>query len=77
MSLKTDSSNEKVFVFKSDDIEGVEKNIRMGDSVVSVDGARCRSLDEMVSLIGYGERREVPLMLERDSMLIDGYIKFN
>lgn len=77
LSLKTDSLNEKIFVFKSDNIEGVQTSVRMGDSVLAVDGVRCKSLDEMVSLIGYGEDRQINLLVERDSKLIDGHIIFN
>ena len=46
----------------------------MGDSVIAVGGVRCRSLDEMMALVGYGENKKLDLLLERDSKLIDGYL---
>ena len=74
LSLKNDSANQKVFVFKSDHVKGVESNVKMGDSVIAVGGVRCRSLDEMMALVGYGENKKLDLLLERDSKLIDGYL---
>jgi C-terminal processing protease CtpA/Prc len=77
LSLKSDSSHQGIFVFKTDSVKGVDTDLKMGDTVIGVNGGKCRNMDEFVSLLGYGEDEIVDLQILRNGKFSSARLKFD
>jgi PDZ domain-containing secreted protein len=78
MSLKTEKAEDGIFVFDVKLREGNTSDLKMGDTIIGIQGRKCHNLDQFISLLGYGEDETLNLTVDRHGAgQIDCTINFN
>ena len=76
LSIKSVGHDQGVFVFKVNDDSPAQKGgLQMGDTLVTLDGFRCRNVAEFFTIIGVSRNRSLNGTVSRDGKLKDVVIE--